>query len=66
MRSDRVVFLAETVKAPLLGTDMAGGRNNGFLFEGAVHAFVAPVLLWTPGFDQLGNDPKFDPPDGQL
>jgi len=56
----------EGVEAPLLGSkDLAGGAG-GLGLEGALHAFVATVLVGTGGFDQLGPDPEPDPVEGEV
>ena len=56
---------AEGVEGLLLRPQVRPGRFGGLAFEGAVHAFVPPVLLRLPGLDQLGCDPELDPPDGE-
>ena len=51
----------EGVGAPLLGAKVLGGRAGGFGLEGAMHAFVPPILMGAVGLNEFGTDSKLDP-----
>lgn len=61
-----VIEFTEFIEAPLLRRKVRAGWKGGAFLEGAVHAFMSPVLLWLAGLDQLGLDAERDPPDGEL
>jgi hypothetical protein len=48
--------LAEAIEFALLSATGVSRGSGGFGFEGSVHAFMATVLLWFTGFDELGHD----------
>ena len=56
----------EAIEVELLSPEVLIRGPGGLSLEGPMHAFVASVLLWFSGLDELGDDAEADPPDGQL
>src|SRR5262245_20650507 len=52
MRPLLLELVAEVVELPLLCAKAGAGRSGGFGFQGAMHPFVAAVLLRFAGFDE--------------
>jgi len=61
-----IEFLAKGVEPALLRAEAAGRGARGGRLEGAMHAFVPPVLVGAAGFDELGQDPQAHPPGREL
>jgi hypothetical protein len=61
-----VILAAEAIEAHLLGRLIMLRGPGSFGFQGAVHAFVRPVLLWSPRFNALMAEAKLNPPHGEL
>ena len=56
VRALLAVGAAKDVEAPLLGGKLGSRRPDRALFQGAVHALMAAVLLRLAGIDELGQD----------
>ena len=66
VRSHVIVLLSEAIRSAAAArrTIVLGWRHGRLLLEGAVHAFMPPVLLRVSGLDTLGHDAELDPPYG--
>ena len=60
-----VKLLAKIIE-PTLGGKTARGRSRGRRFQGAMHAFMPPILIGTPRLDELGEDTQAHPPGREL
>jgi hypothetical protein len=60
-----IEFVDEAVELALLGGEAVRRRPGGFVLERQMHAFVTPVLLGLPGFNEFGHHPQTHPPGGQ-
>ena len=60
-----VELLAEAIEAPLLSGEAPRRRARGLGLQGAMHAFMAAILLRLARFDQLGQNAQADPPGGE-
>ncbi len=60
-----IILIAEVVEPLLLGLAGGGRGTGGFLFEGAVQALVAAVLLGVARLDALQADVQLQPPHRQ-
>src|SRR2546428_12516259 len=60
-----VELLAKIIE-PTLGGKTARGRSRGRRFQGAMHAFMPPILIGTPRLDELGEDTQAHPPGREL
>ena len=65
MRPVVIVFAAKAVERALLRTKARARRPRRLGLQGAVHPFVAPVLVGTSGENALRTDAETNPPDGQ-
>src|SRR2546422_1176869 len=61
-----VKLLAKIIEPTLLGGKTARGRSRGRRFQGAMHAFMPPILIGTPRLDELGEDTQAHPPGREL
>lgn len=61
-----VKLVAKAIEFTLLSAAGVSWGSGGFGFEGSMHAFMAAILLWFTGFDELRHDAEPDPPRGQL
>src|SRR5687767_10615456 len=60
-----IVFAEKHREGSLLGPKARSRRPSGLGLQGAVHAFMAAVLIWTSRDNAFGTDAEADPPDGQ-
>src|SRR5690606_25946939 len=65
VRAVFIVVLSEVIEPLLLSAKAAGRRFCHGLLQGAMHAFMTPVLLRLSRRDAFGSDAKPDPPDGE-
>ena len=65
VRSDLVEISAKSIEATLLSDTVSSGRDRRLCLEVPVHAFVATVLIWRRGLDEIRQDAELDPPDGE-
>ena len=66
MRPFEIELVHEFVEAGLLLQGVHARWPGCFLFEGEVHALVAPILLGMTWFDALDGDAQSEPPDGEF
>jgi hypothetical protein len=57
-----VNFLTEGIELALLSDQTACRRSGGLRLEGAMHAFMAAVLLGLAWFDEFREHAETDPP----
>lgn len=65
VRSDLVEFGAKSIEATLLSDTVSSGRDRRLCLEIPVHAFVAAVLIWGCGLNEIGQNTELYPPDGE-
>ncbi len=61
-----VELRAKGVEAPLLGGETARRGPRRLRLQGAVHAFMPPVLIGAPRLDELRQDAQAHPPRREL
>ena len=66
MRAFLVGLGPEPVEGPLLRGGVAAGRADRGALQGAMHAFMGPILLGTPGLNTLMLNAQAHPPDVEL
>ena len=66
VRAFLVVLRREPVERALLRGGIAAGRADRGALQGAMHAFMRPVLLGTPRLNALMLNPQAHPPDVEL
>src|SRR5437016_2353497 len=62
MRALLVEVSSECIEPPLLVGRIRRWRSRGLLLQRAMHALVAPVLLRRGRANEVGFDPKLEPP----
>ena len=65
VRSDLVEISAKSIEATLLSDTVSSGRDRRLCLEVPVHAFVAAVLVWGCGLNEIGQNAELYPPDGE-
>ena len=66
VRAVLVVLGPEPVEGPLLRGGIAAGRADRGVLQGAMPAFMGPILLGTPGLNALMLNAQAHPPDVEL
>src|SRR4249920_419895 len=65
VRSLLVVLAPEAIEGVLLRAPVGGWRTGSLLLQGAVHAFVPPVLLGMAGLNAFRPNAQLQPPHRQ-
>jgi len=66
VRAIDIELCAKAVERVLLRSQCRGRRVGSVVLERAVHALMAPVLLWLARIDPFTGNSKLDQPHGQL
>src|SRR5262249_7533009 len=57
-----IELFAKNIKPTLLGGETPGRRACRLRLQCAMHPFMPPILRWTAGFDELGDNAQAHPP----